>query len=283
MKIKETTLWQFLKILPKKKLSRLVFELTHTPFPKELLHSLIRLYSWYFQVNLEEAIIPRGGFSTFSQFFSRHLKEGARRIDPRKEIWVSPCDGKIYSFGTLKEGMKIEQIKGWDYTLEELLGGREWNSTFQKGFYITLYLSPKDYHRFHAPMSGTLEKVRHISGEFWPVNPLALSRLPQLFCRNERVILEVFSPFGPYLMVFVAALNVGSIHLHPIPKLKTNRRTRKIDILLPSLLVSKGEELGYFEMGSTIILILPSGFQRSSLLEKGKSIQMGMPLGKVEK
>lgn len=266
-------------LLPRLWISKLVRLLSGIHLYPLILKPVIGFYCRCFNVNLEETQIPPGGFRSFRDFFVRPLKEGSRPLAPGHKTWVSPCDGKIYNFGSLKGGQKIEQIKGVDYTLEELVGGSEWNQPFEQGQFFTIYLSPRDYHRVHAPLEGHIVRCRYIPGDLWPVNSIGLKTVPGLFVRNERVVMEVDSPQGPYLVVMVGAFNVGSIKVTCDPALRTNYGHRKQSTQWMEYPVQKGEEIGRFEMGSTVILILPPTMKIEWTLREGRPIKLGEKLG----
>ena len=260
-----------LYLLPRRFCSRLVGELARLPFPKEILQIFIGLYSRYYSISWEEVEIPPGGFSTFSEFFRRPLKKESRRWQGREREVISPCDGTLKSFGKIQKG-RLFQIKGKSYSLAELLASSEKAKHWEEGHYLTLYLSPRNYHRFHVPWKATLKEIRHIPGDAWPVNQPALQRISSLFAKNERLILTFDSPEGEYLFIPVGAFNVSSIRIHGFFPSSTSR-------ICCSKLYQQGEELGWFDMGSTILLIFPPFFQPSSHLKEDLPIQVGETLG----
>ncbi len=246
-----------LTALPKKCLSRLTGFFTSIPLPRFLRGPLYRAFARRYGVQLEECAFPLEDYPSFRAFFTRTLKEGARPIEGGPLDLCSPVDGKIVSAGRIQGG-KIQQIKGWTYTVRELLRGLPDPEAFEEGSQVTLYLAPGDYHRIHAPIAGTISYFSHVPGTLFPVNPPALKAIPGLFIRNERIsLLFKNSPLGEMALVAVGALNVGSIQFPFLSEIRTKRgsRERHGPLVKGPLEVNKGQDLGCFSFGSTVILL----------------------------
>jgi phosphatidylserine decarboxylase len=217
-------------------------------------------------------------FRTLHDCFIRELKDGARPIDRRSDILVSPCDAVVGACGQIAGTMAF-QAKGFPYLLEDLLSDRMLVETYRNGSYVTLRLKSSMYHRFHAPYDGCIEQVRYISGDTWNVNPIALKRVERLFCKNERAIVQLKLASSGQLvtLVAVAAILVASIRLHCLGgALGRNYQGRSvIDCSSPA---HKGDELGWFEHGSTIIVFAPEGFVLCNGIRADLTIRMGEPL-----
>jgi len=229
-------------------------------------------------LELEEAETQR--FASLHACFTRRLRPGVRVVDPTPDVIVSPCDAVVGASGTIKEGLLV-QAKGLNYRLTELLGDPELAARHAGGRYVTLRLKSTMYHRFHAPTHARIQRVRYISGDTWNVNPVAVKRIERLFCRNERAVIELDLPdeCDALTLVPVAAILVASIRLHAIP-VAFNLRYAGAEVVHCSATVSKGDELGFFENGSTIIVLTSAGFQHSENVVTGTTIRMGQPLFK---
>lgn len=231
-----------------------------------------RLFS---DLDLSEARERR--FASLHDCFTRELQPGARPVDPAAGIMVSPCDG-IVGMGGAVEGTRIFQAKGFPYALADLFGSEAAAEPFRDGCYVTLRLTSSMYHRFHAPAAGRIEHVTYLSGDTWNVNPIALKRVEKLFCRNERAVLRLRLEDGRTVaLVAIAAILVAAIRLHFLDILLHLRWAgpNEIDCANP---VARGEELGWFEHGSTIILFAPKGFALCEAIQSGAQIRMGQRL-----
>ncbi|MEM6956867.1 MAG: archaetidylserine decarboxylase, partial [Myxococcota bacterium] len=174
------------------------------PVARAAIAAFVKAYG----VDLSEAIVPRGGFRTFDEFFTRELKPGARPVEGDNDTLVSPADGRIEDFGPVDERSTF-LVKGKPYTAEELLGGEE--SRYAGGQFFIVYLSPRDYHRVHAPVGGPVRRLRYVPGTLYPVNRIGLDYVDGLFARNERVVITQSSDFGDVTTVMVGAIGVGRI------------------------------------------------------------------------
>ena len=210
--------------------------------------------------------------------FIRELKEGARPIDRDPKVLVSPCDAIIGASGAVA-GTTLYQIKGFPYTLEDLMGDRDMVESHRDARYVTLRLTSSMYHRFHAPHDLRVKKVIYISGDTWNVNAIALRRVERLFCKNERVLLTTrLSATGHLVtLVPVAAVLVAGIRLHFLDVL-LNLRHRGPNNISCVAELRKGEEMGWFEHGSTIITFAPADFSLCPNVKEGSIIRMGEPL-----
>ncbi len=238
----------------------------------------VAVWRLFTDLDLTEARKTR--FESLHEVFTRELKDGARPIDTRADVITSPCDALVGACGTVRQG-EVLQAKGMPYPLHELLGSPAAAAAWEGGSYVTLRLTSAMYHRFHAPASGVIEHVRYISGDTWNVNPIALKRVERLFCRNERAVIDLRladSAGGHRLaLVPVAAILVASLRLHFL-NLRLHLRYGGPSELPCHALVKKGEELGWFEHGSTIIVFAPPGLALADGIEPGARIRMGQAL-----
>jgi len=227
-------------------------------------------------LELHEA--KKSGFSSVHDCFVRELKEGARPIDSRQEMLVSPCDAVVVASGRV-DGTELIQAKGLTYTLDELLVDPALVDLHRNGVYVTLRLRSNMYHRFHAPGDCEVDEVIYVAGDMWNVNPIALSRIERLYCRNERAVVRArLRPSGePLTLVPVAAILVASIQLHFLDE-RLNVKYRGPNRIPCRASFEKGEELGYFHHGSTIIVLAGRDVTICDHIREGVSIRMGQPL-----
>jgi phosphatidylserine decarboxylase len=233
-------------------------------------------------IDLSEA--KKTSFSSLHDCFVRELKPGARPLDPREHVLVSPCDAIVGACGCIggDAAAQVFQAKGFPYPLTDLLGtdarGLATIDTLRGGSYVTLRLTSSMYHRFHAPGALTLEHVTYISGDTWNVNPIALKRIERLFCKNERAVLHCRLADGtPLLIVPVAAILVASMRLRAVD-VALNIRYRGPNQLPCHAAYDKGDEMGWFEHGSTILVFAPPGITLCDSLMTGQHIRMGEAL-----
>ncbi len=265
-------------------LSRVTGRLSDLRLPRPLLARLVRAYARVFAVDLAEAASPVESHATFNEFFTRRLAEGRRPVARDEGVVVSPCDSRVSVIGALPPDGRLEQIKGSSYSLEALLGSVEDARPFRRGTQATLYLSPAMYHRVHSPVDGRVSAWRYVPGRLFTVNRVGVRAIPGLFTRNERVcvFLET-AEHGPVAVVLVGAANVGRISL-AFSDLVTNRGARggRFTPDVP-VAVRRGDELGAFNLGSTVVLLLadPALAARAAV---GELVRMGQPLwGRVSK
>jgi phosphatidylserine decarboxylase len=273
-------------IMPKRLITALVYRLARIrlPFIKDF---LIRAFVKFYAVDVEEACksVP-DDFTTFNDFFIRELKTGSRPVDPSMSTIVSPADGLISAAGRIAKNSLL-QAKGRHYGLEELLATDLDEATlYYDGSFATIYLAPFNYHRVHAPLGGELVAARYVPGKLFSVNQSTVAHLRGLFTVNERLICHFSTTIGPYALIFVGALNVGSITTRWTGELRP-RRGHVVEIIdLRSInepkKVNKGDLLGWFNMGSTIILLLPPRTcEWGPGTEAGDAIRMGESLGQI--
>jgi phosphatidylserine decarboxylase len=210
--------------------------------------------------------------------FIRELKDGARPIDGGADILVSPCDAIVGACGAIA-GTELYQAKGFRYSLAELLCDPDLVEAHRNGCYVTQRLTSSMYHRFYAPHDCRVERVVYVSGDTWNVNPIALKRIERLFCRNERAVVrtKLAASGDPVILVAVAAIPVASIHLNCLDTL-LNLQHRGPNVIACDARYRKGEELGRFEHGSTIIVFAPEGFALCDNMREGATIRVGEPL-----
>ncbi len=237
----------------------------------------LSLAAWraFADLRLHEA--QKSSFTSLHDCFIRELKPAARPIDPDARVLASPCDALVGASGSIDTG-RVLQIKGLSYALQDLLHDDALVAHYRGGVYVTLRLTANMYHRFHAPDDGRIERVTSISGDTWNVNPIALRRIENLFCRNERAVMRLRVQDGALItMVPVAAILVASLRLHCLHTVLSTRHrgAREFRCDTP---VSRGEELGWFEHGSTIIVFAPPGFTLCASVIEGATIRMGQRL-----
>lgn len=236
----------------------------------------LAVWRWFTPLDLSEAEHTR--FNSLHECFTRRLKPGARPFDNREDVVCSPSDGIVGACGPI-EGTQVWQAKGFAYTLQDLLGSEELAQRHANGSFVTLRLTSSMYHRFHAPANLDVQRVTYISGDTWNVNPIALKRVERLFCRNERAVIETRLAVGqtPLTLVPVAAVLVASIRLHFIDVL-LHLRYRGANPIACQAALTKGTEMGWFEHGSTIIVLAPPGLALADGIAPGAPIKAGEPL-----
>ncbi len=275
-----TTLPQY--ILPHHWLSRLMSTLTHCRVPwfkSAFIRLIIKLYG----VNMAEAKSQNlDDYPSFNDFFTRQLKPGVRPIDPATDAVVSPADGAISQADSIN-GDRIIQAKGMDFSAIDLLGGDAMHAApFKDGVFTTIYLSPKDYHRLHMPVTGKLTEMVHIPGRLFSVNAATAESVPGLFARNERVACFFDTEAGPMVLVLVGAIFVSSVETvwHGVVTPPTTSSIRHWQYQDKNIILQKGEELGRFNMGSTIIVLFGKdkvAWEKD--LSAGKSVKLGEKIG----
>jgi len=230
---------------------------------------------WRLFADLDLSDARQQSFGSLHACFTRALKAGARTVDADPQILTSPCDAVVGACGTVA-GTELVQAKGFPYTLHDLLADPALVEAYRGGTYATLRLTSSMYHRFHAPHDGTVERVTYISGDTWNVNPIALRRVERLFCKNERAVIRTRLAQGHLVtLVPVAAILVASIRLHFLDVVM-NMNYRGAAAIDCNAAFRKGDELGWFEHGSTIIVFAPPGFQLC--VREGAVIRMGRAL-----
>ena len=239
----------------------------------------IGLWKMFSDLDLSEA--KKSRFVSLQDCFIRELKPGARPVAQDPATLVSPCDGIVGACGTIDRGTVL-QAKGFPYTLTELLNDASFAEVYEGGQYVTLRITPTMYHRFHAPHDLEVHHVTYVSGDTWNVYPIALRKVQRLFCRNERAILRcrLSSTGTPIALVPVAAILVASIRLHCADVLLHLKYPGPNEIPC-SARYEKGQEMGWFQHGSTIIALVPKGVSLNEGVAEGKRIRVGEPLFRV--
>jgi phosphatidylserine decarboxylase len=258
--------------IPRRFLTQFIgwFSQIEQPLVRDLSIGIWRFFSG---LDLSEARTTQ--FRSMHDCFIRELKPGARPIDMDPAVLVSPCDAIVGACGTVND-TELFQIKGFPYRLEDLLGDPDLVNAHRNGRYVTLRLTSSMYHRFHAPYDCRVEQVTYISGDTWNVNPIALKRIEKLFCKNERALLRTRLAAGGHVvtLVPVAAVLVASIRLHFLDILLSLKH-RGPNIFPCNALFKKGDEMGWFQHGSTIIVFAPDRFTLCEGVQEGKMIRVG--------
>jgi phosphatidylserine decarboxylase len=260
--------------IPRAALTRFMgwFSKIEQPLIRDLSIACWRLFS---DLDLTEA--RKTNFKSLHDCFTRELRPGLRPVDPDPAIVVSPCDAIVGAFGAIADA-ELFQIKGASYSLLDLLGDPALVEAHRNGRFITLRLTSSMYHRFHAPHDCRIERVNFISGDTWNVNPIALKRIEKLFCKNERAVIRARLESGENLtLVPVAAILVASIRLRFLD-IVLNAQTRGATVFPCDVSVRKGDELGWFEHGSTIIVLAPDHFEFCDNVKDSARIRAGQPL-----
>lgn len=247
-----------LKYLPKNFLSRLVGALVHIKLPPFIAERLIHAFGSYYKINFAEAEKPHYEYPSIGAFFIRKLKPGVRPLGTAPIL--HPADSLISQIGKIRDG-KLIQAKGREYDVEDFCQDPQALEHFNGGLFATYYLCPTDYHRVHSPVSGIIKSATHIPGHLWPVNDWSVNNIENLFPVNERVVVEIESEFGLVALVFVGATNVGQMTMSFDSKIATNcsnlREIKKTVYYPEKITVNKGDELGIFHMGSTVVMLYP--------------------------
>jgi phosphatidylserine decarboxylase len=253
-------------ILPHRFLSRIVYQATRwewAPWKNFLIREIVQRYA----VDMSQAAQPDPfAYQHFNAFFTRKLKAGAREADPNPLAIVSPADGRISQSGRIRDG-RIFQAKGQEYSAAELLGDEAAAVPFHNGSFVTIYLSPRDYHRVHMPLEGELTGTTHVPGRIFSVAPFAVEAIPRLFARNERLVCHFQGEHGPFVSVMVGAILVSSVAtvwdgmaIPPYASEITRNDCRGRNVKL-----ERFAEMARFNMGSTVILLLPEGYTLDEL------------------
>lgn len=237
------------------------------------------LFVWHLfanQLNLEEA--KQQQFKSLHDCFIRELKAGARPVDPRDQVVASPCDAIVGAFGQV-QGTRVFQAKGFPYELGDLIPEHRLYEKYRDGIYVTLRLQSSMYHRFHAPIDCEVSEINYSSGDTWNVNPIALQRIEKLFCKNERAVLELNTgkEGKSITLVPVAAILVGSMKFHCLD-FPLDLKYRGPNRLTCHARYNKGDEIWYFQHGSTIILFATPNYAIDPNIKAGSRIKMGQPL-----
>ena len=275
--------YYFIWILPRNSFNRLCGLFADAQLPRFLLTLLIRLFSWKYGVNLNEASKQVSEYRNFNEFFTRKLLPDARTLDPDKEAVLSPVDGILGESGIINNEVLI-QAKGLEYRLADLLKDSEKSKFYDGGVFITIYLAPYNYHRIHSMVSGEVREFCYIPGDLWTVSPLGVHHVPELFARNERLITYFETDKGECALVKIGATVVGRIRVvyHDITSNQPGAAFQK-NMLVPPFRVERGDEVGLFELGSTVICLFPPGQIELNELKIDQEILLGQAIGKFSK
>ena len=269
---------QMAQWMPKNHLSRWVGKVAKLP----LGNWVIQAFAAYYRIHVSEAEKPIGEYKTLNEFFTRQLKPGLRPLGGA--LVLHPADSLITASGKIENGILL-QAKGISYKIPDLVGRTGPKPTsvglsepgslnepdeFEGGIFATYYLCPTDYHRVHSPVDGVIEDIIHVPGELWPVNAWSVANIENLFGVNERVIININTPYGPVALVMVAATNVGDITIPLVPELQTNQggssKLPEKKSYPAHQQIKKGDELGIFQLGSTVVMLYSKSFVNSTRL-----------------
>ncbi len=270
-----------LRWLPRERISRALGRVASIEPPRALLTGAIGLYVRAYRVDLSECEIPADGYRSFNEFFSRPLRDGARPLDQDAGALLCPADGKLEDEGPITAGARF-LVKGRSYDVAELLGlppGDASAARFEGGRFAIVYLSPRDYHRVHAPVGGTVTRARHVGGTLFPVNRIGLEHVPNLFAKNERVAVHQASDrHGEVVTVMVGAMVVGGIELSFDPSIRSNQGVARGEVSYDHVRLERGDELGRFLLGSTAIVLTTAAAGLVPCVEPGSAVRMGQAL-----
>lgn len=269
-------------LIPQHLLSRLIGKLARSSLPF-IKTPFIHRFAKKYHVNMTEALEPNlAAYPTFCDFFTRALKPDARPIDPQTNTIVSPADGVISEMGHITQNTLI-QAKGVSFTLANLLGQQtHLTPLFQNGQFATIYLSPKDYHRVHMPLSGALREMIYVPGQLFSVNFKSSQHIPNLFARNERVIAVFDTVAGPMAIILVGAMIVASIHTAWSGQVTPGAKRKITSQHYATIQLAKGQEMGYFSLGSTVILLFgPQHMEWGKNVSRLSPVKMGEKIGIV--
>lgn len=242
------------RFLPKNHLSFIIGKIAHFPWPRFINKFIIKSFAQTYKINLEESELSYDQYTSLGEFFIRRLKKGIR---PIANTWaVHPADSVITQAAKITDG-KIIQAKNKTYSVTEFTKDPQALEKWDKGFFLTYYLCPTDYHRVHSPVNGEIIKVTHIPGSLWPVNSWSTENIHELFSINERILVEILTERGLVGVMFVGATNVGQIELSFDAEIKGNQLLSQaiVEKKYQNLKIQKGDELGLFRMGSTIVML----------------------------
>lgn len=270
-------------ILPHRLLSRLMYHLMRIRY-RPVKNWTIKMMVKQFNIDLSEAVSQNfDDYPHFNAFFTRQLKSEVRPIDSNNDSIIAPVDGVISQLGTIKQG-RIFQAKDHQYSVKELLA-TEIDSDYRDGQFISIYLSPKDYHRMHAPLDCTLKSMRHVPGRLFSVAEWTVQQIPRLFARNERIINHLSTTLGSVAYVYVGAIFVSSMetvsngvitppYANQVTDIKPQGKSNYV----------KGDEMGQFNMGSTIVLLFPpNSIEFDTELKAGSAVKLGQSIATIKK
>jgi phosphatidylserine decarboxylase len=268
-------------VLPHHAISGVMFWLARIEW-RPVKNLSISLYTKLNRVNMQEAIEQdKYAYPSLNAFFTRALKPEARPYDPDERNWLCPVDGTVSHAGKINHG-QVFQAKGRDYSLLELLAGdTELEQRFSKGSFATLYLSPRDYHRIHMPVTGKLKHMQYVPGRLFSVAPFTVNHIPRLFARNERLICYFETDQGPMALILVGAINVSATETvwHGLVTSEA-KKLKRYDYNDREIAINRGEEMGRFNLGSTVIVLMDDNMNLSDTISAGMDIRLGQPLAR---
>lgn len=267
----------FLQLLPKILITRIVGFFTSCKLPSWILQRFIKKFIKSYNINMEES--QPAEFKTFNDFFTRAIRPECRPINSIENMIVSPVDGTIAQFGIITNNTLI-QAKGIDYPLDKLVVLPEYANYYANGSYITIYLSPSNYHRIHTPADGEIRELLYVPGVLYPVNFFAVQNFPGLFTKNERLLTILDHPqHGKIAVIKVGATIVGKIKV-TYDTVEARHTKKIIHKTYENIFMKKGDELGRFQMGSTVILLFPPNTIEWENITPGQKIKFGEAIAK---
>ncbi|MEZ4360013.1 MAG: archaetidylserine decarboxylase [Kofleriaceae bacterium] len=256
-----------------------------TTVPRFLRSAAYRAFAKVVGADLSEAEQELTSYRTFGEMFARRLQPGRRTVDEAPRAIIAPCDGRVAAAGDISDGALI-QAKGREYTVGELVADDALAASLRDGRFFTIYLSPRDYHRVHAPVEGVISGYHYLPGTLWPVSDRFARRVDRLLARNERAVLTLQTAVGPVVVVMVGAAGVGNLWLSlDNRETRTWRQTfgwaepRRVE--LPPTHLQRGDELGAFYLGSTVVVLLPKRATLDARLQEGATLQMGQAVAEL--
>ncbi len=268
---------QVLRMLPRTRITRVMGKLADARVPVPVASAVVRLYARAYRVDMDEAVHPDAGYDNFDTFFTRALREGQRPLPEDESLVVSPSDGRIESFGPVVARGHFS-VKGKPYRAEQLVGDEEEARRYEGGQFCVVYLSPRDYHRVHAPVAGAVSIVRSFPGDLYPVNSIGERHVPSLFAKNRRVSVPIDSPqHGRVTVVLVGAMVVGRI---TTPFVDGRDVPLGAHAVSPAAEVARGDEIGTFHLGSTAVVFFEP--KVPPLACSIGPVRMGAPLTRAE-
>ena len=250
--MKDGLIITLLSIIPKKPTARFMGFTARLRFPSFMNRAFLRAFVWKYNINMEESVSKIEDFNSLSDLFLRKLKPKVRVIEQEPNIATSPVDGTIHSFGPIVDGTfaQSKELKG---LVSNLIGSQKESQNFQNGSYMIIYLSPQDYHRVHSHVHGTISTIRYLPGRLWPVFPAATRSISSLFDKNERMVFSYDTNHGKEILAMIGAFGVGRM-TSPFVDIITNTQMKQesVDICTD---VARGDEIGAFGLGSTVILV----------------------------
>jgi len=270
-------------LLPHHAISWFMFKIARIQW-KPFKNLAIRIYTKLNTVNMDDAVITdKYAYESLNAFFTRAIKPERRPLDADPANWVCPVDGTVSQAGKI-DGDRIFQAKGHDFSLLELLGGDSAVAKpFENGEFTTLYLSPRDYHRIHMPIDGRLKKMIYVPGRLFSVAEHTVNSIPRLFARNERCVCLFETEQGPMAMVLVGAINVSATEVvwHGLVS-SGNKGITHFDYADDDVALQRGDEMGRFNLGSTVILVTTAGFNWDDAIQPGQTVVMGQSVGRMQ-